>query len=255
MVDRAQTLPLTVLTGILLACAPVSQAPAPATPSATPAPIAAQPSPARTPVRPPLAQSTSTPSATLAPTNPGSSWAAPASADAMSPQQADWPPTADLIERPLAELSPAAATYLADRAGTIGLAVVVPAEHAIYTAHGDQFFHMASVAKLVLLLALLDRSQREDRALTPTEQALVEPMITVSDNDAATALWAELGGADGVASFLHAVGLSEIVPNRGDAWGRPGRRRAPSRCCSPSLWAGRSSMRPGGPTRCTCSAR
>jgi hypothetical protein len=49
----------------------------------------------------------------------------------------------------------------------------------------------ASVVKAMLALALT-RAAR-DRALTASERALVRPMVVVSDNDAATAIYARVG--------------------------------------------------------------
>jgi hypothetical protein len=44
-------------------------------------------------------------------------------------------------------------------------------------------------------------------------------MITVSDNDAASALWAELGGGGAVEAYLSSIGIDAIHPDSGGAWG------------------------------------
>jgi beta-lactamase family protein len=98
-------------------------------------------------------------------------------------------PHAALAEQPLESLSPGAADYAASRAEVVGVAVVVPDRGVVYAFNGDEPFPMASVAKVAILAAVLDRSQREDRELTGREKSLLEPMITVSDNDSATELW------------------------------------------------------------------
>jgi beta-lactamase class A len=128
-------------------------------------------------------------------------------------------PLTDLVETPLETLSVDAAEYAASRPEVIGVAVIIPDRGALYAFNADEPFPMASVAKVTILAAVLDRTQREHRALTEHEQALLELMITVSDNDSATALWSELGGAEGMAQYLQTVGLKGIRPNPREYWG------------------------------------
>jgi beta-lactamase class A len=54
-------------------------------------------------------------------------------------------------------------------------------------------FDSASVVKVTILAALLRKAEDQHRHLTATEAARARSMITRSDNDAASALWAELG--------------------------------------------------------------
>ncbi len=77
---------------------------------------------------------------------------------------------------------------------------------------------MASVAKLVIMLALFDRVEAEGRDLTPAEYALLEPMVVWSDNDSASRLWDAVGGARGASAYLERIGVAGIVPDR-VAWG------------------------------------
>ncbi len=65
----------------------------------------------------------------------------------------------------------------------------------------------------------MDRAVRDGRALTQWELAQLRPMITVSDNDAATALWEHVGGGAGVEATLQAMGLTASKPNPMEAWG------------------------------------
>lgn len=130
------------------------------------------------------------------------------------------PPTLDEPdERPLGAIAPGAEAFLADREGKVGVAVVVPAEGAIYTYNGDQLMSMASVVKVLVMLATLDGAQTAGRPPTERELALMRPMITRSDNDATTALWNTLGGAPAMEDYLRSLGVADIVPNATDQWG------------------------------------
>ncbi len=124
-----------------------------------------------------------------------------------------------LREFPLAELSRDAAAYLATRDGPVGLAVVLPNNHAVYAANGDQAFHMASVAKVVIMAAVLDAARAEERVLTRDERELLDYMITISDNDSATDLWFRVGRAEGIQAFLDRHGIEGIYPDPDDYWG------------------------------------
>jgi beta-lactamase class A len=69
-------------------------------------------------------------------------------------------------------------------------------------------FQSASVSKAMLLVAVLRRAGR--RKLSATERGLVKPMITVSDNDAASALYARVGG-DGLRRVARAAGMNRFM--------------------------------------------
>lgn len=120
---------------------------------------------------------------------------------------------------PLSALVSEAVEYLEGRAGTNGVAVVLPERGIAYQYNGDGAFHMASVAKVVIMLTKLDQTLQEERMPTEAEMALLEPMITVSDNDAATALWYQVGGSEGVANYLESIHITGIEPNSDDCWG------------------------------------
>ena len=130
-----------------------------------------------------------------------------------------------LAERPLEDLAPVS-EYLATRAGSIGVAVVVPSQGALYTLNGDELFPTASVVKVMIMATVMDRALQEGRDLTDREIALLEPMITQSDNYAASALWDDVGGGPAVGAYLESIGLSDTIPNPYDYWGAT---RAPAR--------------------------
>ena len=76
------------------------------------------------------------------------------------------------------------------RAGTVGFAVA-RAGRPIRGVNLDHRFYSASVVKAMLALAVV-RGAR-GRALSGGERALLGPMVTYSDNDAASAVYARVG--------------------------------------------------------------
>jgi|GEM_PF-7059115 len=140
-------------------------------------------------------------------------------ADMPAPSPPATPSTSDLADHPLSELSPNAQRYLDGRQGRWGIAVVIPSQEAIYVSNADQPMSMASVVKVVIMLAVMDRAIKEEQPLTSWEQQQLRLMITESDNDAATALWEALGGADAVEAYLQSIDMTGIYPNPQEAWG------------------------------------
>jgi hypothetical protein len=82
------------------------------------------------------------------------------------------------------------------RAGTVAFAVAGAGRIRGVAIH--RIYYSASVVKAMLALALI-RGAR-DRALEAGERALLRPMITYSDNDAASTIYARVGAAP-----LHAI--------------------------------------------------
>ena len=84
--------------------------------------------------------------------------------------------------------------------------------------HSAWHFDSASVVKVTILGALLRKALDQHRYLTDTEAARASAMITRSDNDAASALWAELGHAY-IQHFLTLAGMKQTVLGPGGYWG------------------------------------
>lgn len=122
-------------------------------------------------------------------------------------------------EFPLGSLSPDVVQYVNERAGSVGVAVIVPQYHAIYTANGHEMFHLASVAKVLIMLTLLNQAAAEGRTVTAEEMSHLEPMIVLSSNEDADALWWSVGGAKGVNRYLSEQSLHEIIPDEDGYWG------------------------------------
>jgi hypothetical protein len=74
------------------------------------------------------------------------------------------------------------------------------------------------VIKVTILGALLRKAEDQHRQLTATEAALARSMITMSDNDAASDLWAELGRSY-LQHFLDVAGMRHTWLGPGGYWG------------------------------------
>jgi beta-lactamase class A len=88
---------------------------------------------------------------------------------------------------------------------------------ATYQYRPGQLNITASIVKVEILGTLLTQAQAAQRSLTTSEQSLATSMITQSDNDAATALFDEVGRAPAVKTFDTSVGMGATTPN--SAWG------------------------------------
>jgi beta-lactamase class A len=86
-------------------------------------------------------------------------------------------------------------------------------------AHGNGSYDTASIVKVNILAALLLQAQDDNRHLTTQEKAYAKVMIENSDNTAATALWKEIGYADGLQSANKRLGLTDTEGGSGILWG------------------------------------
>lgn len=105
----------------------------------------------------------------------------------------------------------AAQSYIANREGTASAAVYDLDTGQTWTFGGEDPQDEASVVKVAILETLLARSNGQ--GLPATDQSLAQSMIELSDNDAATDLWDQAGGASGIGSFDTSAGLRETTPS------------------------------------------
>jgi beta-lactamase class A len=82
----------------------------------------------------------------------------------------------------------------------------------------DRHFYSASVVKATILAALLRKLMVKHQFLSKAQAALATKMITVSDNNAASALWAQVGRGN-MQHFLNLARMSQTVLGPGGAWG------------------------------------
>ena len=99
---------------------------------------------------------------------------------------------------------------LAGRSSVVGLAVDDQVNGITCKLRPHWQFDSASVVKVTILSALLRKLQQEHRSLTAAQRKLATAMITLSDNDAASTLWAETGYPS-LQHFLDLAGMTETV--------------------------------------------
>ncbi len=111
-------------------------------------------------------------------------------------------------------------SYLASRPGHVSVAMydAVAGTTAVYTDPAVAGYETASSVKLDILTALVRRAGASGR-LTAREQALARRMISVSDNAAASALWADVGGAPAMNAFFARLGMHATTAGPGGKWG------------------------------------
>jgi beta-lactamase class A len=105
-----------------------------------------------------------------------------------------------------------------DRVSFVAVEVDDPGAGLVCRLDARSHFDSASVVKVTILGALLRKAQAEHRSLTSTERALAWAMITRSDNNAASALWAETGRS-WLQRFLNRAGMTHTVLGPDGAWG------------------------------------
>jgi hypothetical protein len=92
-----------------------------------------------------------------------------------------------------------------DRGSDLGLSI------------GTTSFQTASIVKVDILAALLLRARQRDEEITESDRRKAKKMITLSDNDAATALFQKIGGTAGLNTANRTFGLKQTKPV--SSWG------------------------------------
>jgi hypothetical protein len=106
--------------------------------------------------------------------------------------------------------------YQRHRQGDVAFAVRTP--EAFYGYRPDHPQWSASVLKAMLMVAYLDRPSVASRPLDARDEALLSPLITRSDNDAANTL-DELIGDRGLQNLATRVGMTHFRPTE-PIWGK-----------------------------------
>jgi beta-lactamase class A len=109
--------------------------------------------------------------------------------------------------------TPALVAALNGRAGLSSATVLNLHNGQVYQYRPGLPMITASIVKVQILGTLLREAQQAGRGLTPAEQALAVPMIEQSDNSAASALYAAVGGAGAVLAFDRTIGMGSTSPS------------------------------------------
>jgi Beta-lactamase enzyme family len=117
-----------------------------------------------------------------------------------------------------ARVSKGIVAAMAGRSSVVGLTVDDRVTGLTCKYHPYWHFDSASVVKVTILSALLRKLEQEHRSLTAEQRELATEMITVSDNDAASTLWAETGRPS-LQHFLDLAGMKETDLGPGGYWG------------------------------------
>jgi hypothetical protein len=108
----------------------------------------------------------------------------------------------------------AAQRFARSRQGTVAFAVLDAKSDRVRGLNRTMRFRSASVVKAMMLVSVLRRAGK--RSLTQAERALLWPMITRSDNDAASAVYAQIGN-EGLYRVARAAGMKKFSPS--PVWG------------------------------------
>jgi hypothetical protein len=138
---------------------------------------------------------------------------ASATATATSPQPSPKPSIPSNPPKSPHTVAPSVTAKITPAAGGhISVAVFDRETGRQLTVNGSERYHTASIVKVDILATLLWQKQQAGTALTASQKSLAYQMITVSDNDAADALWALIGKQSGLAHGNQIFGLTHTTP-------------------------------------------
>ncbi|ROR55393.1 beta-lactamase class A [Luteococcus japonicus] len=111
-------------------------------------------------------------------------------------------------------------SYTASRSGSVALAYRSMGSSTIYShVKGSATNVTASIVKVAVMATVMDKAQREGRALSSWEKSQMVPMIRYSDNAATTRLWNHVGRGPAVGAVLGKMGLRQTTPGYAGYWG------------------------------------
>jgi beta-lactamase class A len=112
-------------------------------------------------------------------------------------------------------LDPDLWSYLTALGVRAGVEVYDLTRATVYTYNATHQYTTASSVKVPIMLAFLAQVEAEGREPTAHEKTLLTEMIEKSMDYAATALWAEIGGAAGLSGFMRRIGVEGLSPYQG----------------------------------------
>ncbi|OHV48243.1 serine hydrolase [Pseudofrankia sp. BMG5.36] len=167
------------------------------------------------------------PTGPTGPTGPTSASASPAATWELAPAGSAPPTTASgppAAAEPDPSFAPVLAaefrSYLATRPGAVSVALYDRATGLTVdvTNSARNGWETASTVKLDILTALLTKTG-ESGQLTAGQLRLARPMISISDNGSASALWRAAGAQSGMNAFFRGLGMTATTAGRSGAWG------------------------------------
>lgn len=111
------------------------------------------------------------------------------------------------------------AAYLSGRGRRACLGIVDLRTGAQVLYNANLQFETASIVKVDILATLLWQAQNAKHQLSGRQRTLATAMITQSDNDATSALWAQIGMGRGLTAANRAFGLTHTAAGTGGSWG------------------------------------
>ncbi len=136
----------------------------------------------------------------------------PSSAPARQHSHAHASPAPDAPGRRLRSPFTSLRRYLAGRLGVVTAAVYDRRTRQLWVYH-PRVEYTASIVKVQIMGAALWEAQQAGHGLPGSEAQLIPPMIEASDNSAATAVLADVGGPVRVGEFDRAAGLLDTQPH------------------------------------------
>jgi beta-lactamase class A len=113
------------------------------------------------------------------------------------------------LASPFAALGP----YLAGRSGQVTAAVYDGQNNRTWSLHPGQLQDTASIVKVEIMGTALQQAQAKDQQLSESAAALMPSMIENSDNQSATTLFNDVGGASALADFDRSAGMTDTTPS------------------------------------------
>jgi hypothetical protein len=133
--------------------------------------------------------------------------------------QPDRTPAADRAADLTPDLSAALAPEIRDDGGHFAVAVADLTTGSQAAYGGTEEFVTASIVKVDILVTMLYQAQEAGQALTGEDQDLATTMIENSDNDSASDLYYDVGGAGAIDDANRVCGLSETTVGTDGYWG------------------------------------
>jgi hypothetical protein len=114
-----------------------------------------------------------------------------------------------------------ASRYAAGRQGTAGFALIDTTTGKVHSnSAGGVAMRTASIVKVIIGMRLFAVAAQQKRGLTADEQSNLSAMIRSSDNDAASRLWAALGGPAVITWVRKVTGVRNTAPPaNAPSWG------------------------------------